>query len=61
MSVYLVKFDGGSRIVEAESFGAAVRLWNGAMLKEFGGEDSGWTEEDQPESVELLDEEPVIR
>lgn len=30
------------------------------MLEEFGPE-SGWTEEDEPESVQLIDDDHVIR
>lgn len=60
MKVYLISCEGESRIVEAESYGRAVTIWTAAMIREFGP-DSGWTTDTEPESVELLSDEPVIR
>lgn len=60
VSLYMIVFDGGRKHVEAASYGEAVALWNESMVDEFGP-DSGWTGEDEPESVVLLDSEPVVR
>lgn len=58
MSVYLVQFDGDNRIVEAPSFTEAISAWLRAMRVEWGDDYDGT---EQPESVSLIDEEPVIR
>lgn len=61
--VYQVTFDGGQRIVEAESFRDAIIEWNAAMRREFEDQpnNGGWTGYDDPESVTCINDEPVIR
>lgn len=58
MKVYIIRFDGGASIVEAETFGAAVESWRAVKRVEWG---TDFEETDEPESVELIHDEPVIR
>jgi hypothetical protein len=44
--------------VEAPSFGEAVKVWRSHVKELWGME---YTGEEEPESVELMHEEPVIR
>jgi len=61
MKVYRVTGEGELRYVEATSFGEAIRLFMAAMVTEFGP-DSGWDAPGaEPEQVELMSDEPVIR
>lgn len=53
MKVYRVMFDGDARIVEAPTFGEAVKTW-----MEHRRDDNG---DEEPDAVELLSGEPVIR
>jgi len=58
MKLYCIQFDNQPRYVEAESFAKAVEAWRRWAAKEWG-EDYDGTEE--PESVALISDEPVIR
>lgn len=58
MKLYQILFDGSHRWVEAESFGKAVAKWLQAMKTEWG---SDWEGNEEPESVTLVHDEPVIR
>jgi len=61
MNLYHVrssKYDGQSFWIEAESFAAALETWK-AHVKVLW--DSDYMETDQPESVHLVHDEPVIR
>ena len=58
MSLYHVQFDHESYYVEAPTFGGAVAAWRTHVAKLWGCTYEG-TEE--PESVALLHEDPVIR
>lgn len=58
MNLYRVLFDGQEFYVEAESFAVAVSLWTG-HVRDIWGSDFDGTE--QPESVQLMHDEPVIR
>lgn len=60
MRVYFVKSDGEERVVEAASFSRAIAVFNAAMLAEYGA-DSGWTHDSEPESVQIISDEPVVR
>lgn len=58
MKLYHIQFDGQSYWVEAQSFGNAVIVWQ-AHVKVLWGED--FTGEEEPDSVQLAHDEPVIR
>lgn len=57
MPVYLIRFDGQDRPVEARSMTAAIAAWKRAMETEWG-EDFDGTEE--PEACQLVSDEAVI-
>lgn len=57
MSLYHIQYDGEPYYVEAPGFGEAVEVFK-AHLKEIDNEIDGRNE---PDSVALLSEEPVIR
>lgn len=56
MKVYQVQGEGDYRIVEAENYGRAVAIWRAFMIREFE-----YSLEDEPESVTLLCDSPVLR
>jgi hypothetical protein len=58
MNLYHVQYDSQSFWVEAETFGQAVDLWK-AHVKVLWDQD--YMDTDQPESVHLVHDEPVIR
>lgn len=58
MSVYRITYDDQARIVEAADFGDAVKKWLEGMKEPWGDD---WIGTEQPESVLLISEEPVIR
>ena len=58
MNLYHVQWDGGSRYVEAATFGDAVKLWREAMRDEWGDD---LRPDDEPDSVALVDDQPVLR
>lgn len=58
MKLYHVQFDGQSYYVEAASFGDAVKAWK-LHVKVVWGDD--FDDADEPESVALVHDEPVIR
>lgn len=58
MNLYHVQYDGQSFWVEAESFGRAVELWTVHVKVSW---DTDYMDTDQPESVHLVHDEPVIR
>ena len=63
LRVYLVKGpdDEEARFVEASGMGEAIRLYMGAMVKEFGV-NSGWDDDGaEPGSVQMVSDEPVVR
>jgi hypothetical protein len=58
MSAYTVQFDGQIRVVDAPGFTEAIAAWGDAMQIEWGDDYDGT---EQPESVALIDDQPVIR
>jgi hypothetical protein len=58
MKLYHVQYDGCSFWIEAESFANAVSAWK-AHVKVLWDQD--YMDTDEPESVHLVHEEPVIR
>ena len=58
MRLYKILYDGEQYFVEAISFPQAIDVWK-RHVKDAWGADYDGTEE--PESVELLSEEPVLR
>ena len=58
MKLYRVLFDGRPYWVEAPSFGEAVKVWRSHVQELWGME---YTGEEEPESVELMHDESVIR
>jgi hypothetical protein len=58
MNLYQVLYDGQHYYVEAESFTAAIGLWK-IHVSMLWGEDYDGSE--QPESVALIHDDPVIR
>lgn len=58
MKLYHVQFDSQSYWIEAKSFADAVAKWK-AHVKALWGEEYSAT--DEPESVALVHDEPVIR
>lgn len=58
LGLYLIQWDGGSRYVEADTFGQAVALWLEAMKAEWGED---WRPDDEPESVTKVDDCPALR
>lgn len=66
MKLYQVVSEDGTQYVEAESFGAAVKLWRMSMIAEYGtcdenGAPTGWDNDSEPETVACVSEEVVIR
>lgn len=64
MKVYLVRWDGDDRIVEAASFGEAIKAWRTAKIVEWLENNEYKAEEDdqrEPDSVQEISDEPVIR
>jgi hypothetical protein len=57
--LYLVTFDGCPDYVEADSFPDAIDVWRANLIGE--NPPDSFEADVQPESVELLHEEPVIR
>lgn len=57
MNVYMITAEGERRVVEATSFAAAIEAWRPAMIEEF---DETWINA-EPESVELISDDAVIR
>ncbi len=63
MKVYQIRYDGEFRVVEAPAYGAAVETWRKHLIAEWK-ESGDYDEQDEnlePESVELLNDDPVIR
>lgn len=58
MPLYSVTFDGTSTFIEAESFVAALSAWREWGRIEWG---SGYDGAEEPESVNLVSDEPVFR
>lgn len=58
MRLYHVQFDGQSYWIEAESFGDAVFKWKRHVAVLWGTDYDG---SEEPESVHLVHDEPVIR
>ena len=59
--LYRVEFEGGFRHIEASSFGRALFAWRQCMMLEFGSDpDSGWDLKSEPDSITLVDHEPVF-
>lgn len=58
MKLYHVQFDGTSFWIEAQSFADAVGLWKAHV---FGLWESDYDGTEEPESVHLVHDEPVIR
>lgn len=58
MLLYLVQFDAQDYYVEAPDFPAAIELWKVHVAKLWGDDYDGT---EQPESVALVHDEPVVR
>lgn len=58
MNLYLIHYDSQPFYVEAPDFAAAIEFWH-AHVKELWGDD--YEGDEQPESVALVHEEPVVR
>lgn len=58
VKLFCVMFDSDNDHVEAESFAEAVAKWKAAMKAEHGDD---WDGNEEPESVSLVSEKPVIR
>lgn len=58
MNLYLVQFDGQSWYVEAPNFAAAIEAWKKRVEVEWGSDYDGT---EQPCSVALVQDEPVVR
>ena len=58
MKLYHVQFDGASFWIEADSYSNAVLTWK-AHVKVLW--ENGYDGTEEPESVHLVHEEPVIR
>ena len=58
MKLYMIQFDGQRDYVEAESYGAALKAWHAHMMIEQAPD---WDGTEEPESVALVHDEPVIR
>ena len=65
LKVYRVQDEEGDfRIVEAASFGEAVRLWRETMIAQWKEDDCYVEDTDkdvEPEQVVIVSDEPVIR
>lgn len=60
--LYLIQYDGQNDYVEAPTFAEAVRIWTEHSQAQEGlCEDGTESFTDQPESVALVSESPVIR
>lgn len=60
MKLYRIEYESDFRHVEAATYGDALSLWRGVMMSGFGP-DAGWTCDSDPDSVVLVDDDPVIR
>ena len=60
MNVYKIycDLDGSTTIVEAPGFGEAIDLWRQHSAKKWGDDYEG---DEQPQSVEMINDEPVVR
>jgi len=61
--VYRVTYDGEDEIVEADSFGDALKVWRAALMAEFKREDCYEPDDEdrEPDSVTLIADRPVLR
>lgn len=57
MNLYRILYDVSPKYVQAEDFAAAVQAWKEHVKELWGDEYEG---NEQPESVELIHNEPVI-
>lgn len=58
MKLYLVQYDGTSWYIEAASFGDALVAWRNHVAVEWGDD---YADGDEPESVALVHDRPVVR
>lgn len=58
MKLYHIQFDGQSYWVESNCFGNAIIRWQAHVKIEWGDDFTG---EEEPDSVSLIHDEPVIR
>jgi hypothetical protein len=59
MKLYRVTFDGQPDYIEAYSFGGAVAIWRNHLIAT--NQPGDFENDVEPESVELLHEQPVLR
>lgn len=65
LRVYHIQHDGGFRVVEAASFAEAIAAWRQGMNAEgvvqYPDDFEPYADDDEPEQVVLLSEDPVLR
>ena len=56
MKLYRIEYDGDPDYIEAESFGAAIKVWREVIVPR-----DDIDPEAEPESVTLISDKPVVR